>query len=172
MTSLRFFLLCTLAFALPVQAEMYKHVDEKGRVTYSNKPIKGGQKIELPELSTMPSPKKPAPAPATSPAPAKPTPDPAVEKAKLRKELEEQITQAEKALAEAKRAYQEGSEKPEVWQRKTADGKTVRGRNVAAYDEKMKALQDNVDARQKALDQLKSDLAALDAPAIKPDEKR
>lgn len=179
MIKLRFLLACSLVCALPglastAWAEMYKHVDEKGRVTYSNKPIKGGQKVDLPEISTMPAPKAPAP------VAAKPAKSDTADREKRRKELEEQIAKEESALADAKKAYKEGEEKPEVWRRtKTIVGKdgkpatvTETGRNVAAYEEKMKQLQDNVDLRQKTLDKLKADLAAMDAPSLKSEEKK
>ena len=174
MTMLRFMLFSVLAFALPAQAEMYKYVDEKGHVTYSNKPIKGGKPVELPEISTMPAPKPLAKS-------EKPTqPDDATERARERQDLEAQISRAEKAVAEAKQAYQEGSEKPEVWQRtKTVVGKdgkpttvTERGRNVAAYESKMKALQDNLDAKQKELDDLRAQLKALNPQIKQLDNKR
>ncbi len=175
MIKLRFLPLCFLASALslatPAGAEMYKYVDEQGRVTYSNKPIKGGKKVDLPEISTMPAPKPAAPA-AAKPAKS--------DTADRRKELEEQIAKAEKALADAKQAYKEGEENPEMWRRtKTvtgADGKakqvTQTGRNVAAYEDKMKRLQENVDLQQKTLDKLKADLAALDAASLKSEEKK
>lgn len=174
MTKLRFLLLCSLALALSAQAEMYKQVDEKGRVTYSNKPIKGGQKVDLPEISTMPAPKLP---PAAA---AKPGKTEAADREDRKKALEEQIAQEEKALAEAKQAYKEGEEKPEVWHRtKTIVGKdgkpatiTESGRNVAAYEEKMKRLQENVDLHQTALEKLRAELAALNAPPAKSEEKR
>jgi hypothetical protein len=172
MMLLRFLFLCSLGLALPAQAEMYKYVDEQGRVTYSNKPIKGGKKVELPELSTMPAPKLP-PA-AAKPETAKPESgksEPATRDDR-RKELQAQIAKEEQALAEAKQAYKEGADKPEVWQHKTPDGKVVRGRNVPAYEEKMKRLQADVDAHQNALDKLKAELAALDAPPAKPEEKK
>lgn len=139
-----------LLAAPPVHGDIYKHVDEKGHVTYSNKPIKGGQKVELPEISTVPAPKITPP-----PAPARSAQDELEQK---RQALRERIAAAEKALAEAKQAYQEGSEKPEVFVRR--DGS--RGRNVAAYEEKMKRLQEEVDRRQKALDELRAELAALE----------
>lgn len=37
------------------QATIYKHVDESGRITYSNKPIKGASVMELEPLTTIPS---------------------------------------------------------------------------------------------------------------------
>ncbi len=142
---------CSLVLALPAQAEIYKYVDEKGHVTYSNKPIKGGKKVELPEISTVPAPKL-----ETPPTPARSA---ATDPAEQRKQaLREKIAAAEKALADAKQAYQEGSEKPEVFVR--ADGS--RGRNMAAYEEKMKRLKEEVDRRQKELDELRAELASLE----------
>ena len=87
------------------------------------------------------------------------------------------IAKEEKALADAKQAYKEGAEKPEVWKHtKTvtgADGKpkqiTETGRNVPAYEEKMKKLQAEVDLHEKILQQLKSDLVNI---APKKDEKK
>lgn len=64
--------------AAMAQSVIYKHVDDSGRVTYSNKPIKGGAVVDLEPLTTIPGTPGGAPAaPAvpTSPAPAaKPTP--------------------------------------------------------------------------------------------------
>ena len=37
------------------QTTIYKHVDESGRVTYSNKPMKGAVVVELEPLTTIPS---------------------------------------------------------------------------------------------------------------------
>jgi hypothetical protein len=37
------------------QAVIYKHVDENGRVTYANSPIKGGVRVELEPLTVIPS---------------------------------------------------------------------------------------------------------------------
>lgn len=67
--------------AAMAQSVIYKHVDESGRVTYSNKPIKGGAVVDLEPLTTIPgtpggAPAAPAPVVTTAPAaqPAKPTP--------------------------------------------------------------------------------------------------
>jgi hypothetical protein len=46
-----------MAAAMPVafaQSTIYKHVDESGRVTYSNKPMKGAAVMELEPLTTIP----------------------------------------------------------------------------------------------------------------------
>jgi uncharacterized protein DUF4124 len=38
------------------QTTIYKHVDDNGRVTYSNKPIKGATVVDLEPLTTIPTP--------------------------------------------------------------------------------------------------------------------
>ena len=45
------------------QTTIYKHVDESGRVTYTNKPMKGATVMELDPITTLPG------TPAGSPAP-------------------------------------------------------------------------------------------------------
>jgi hypothetical protein len=66
------------ALAMPAfaQTTIYKHVDESGRVTYSNKPMKGATILELEPLTTIPG------GPAAPAAPAK---MPAAEKTALEK---------------------------------------------------------------------------------------
>lgn len=150
--------------------EIYKQVDEKGHVTYSNKPIKGGKKVDLPELTTVQLPKVEN---------AKPAVKGAEESTKTARQddLRAEIVKEEKALADAKQAYKEGADKPEVWHHtKTvtgADGKTKQvtesGRNVVAYEEKMKKLQQEVDIHEKRLQQLKTELSNLEP---KKDEKK
>lgn len=46
-------LLSCLACAGYAHADVYKRVDADGNVTYSNKPIKGGRKIDLEPLPTL-----------------------------------------------------------------------------------------------------------------------
>lgn len=38
------------------QTTIYKHVDDNGRVTYTNKPVKGATVVELEPLTTLPTP--------------------------------------------------------------------------------------------------------------------
>ena len=59
------------------QSTIYKHVDENGRVTYTNRPMKGAAVVELEPLTTIPA------TPAGSLVPQKPAPaiKPAVDKA-------------------------------------------------------------------------------------------
>jgi hypothetical protein len=53
-------LMASLAIAFSAtalaQTTIYKHVDESGRVTYTNKPIKGATVVELEPLTTIPTP--------------------------------------------------------------------------------------------------------------------
>jgi hypothetical protein len=47
-----------IAFSAPAfaQTTIYKHVDDSGRVTYSNKPIKGASVVDLEPLTTIATP--------------------------------------------------------------------------------------------------------------------
>jgi hypothetical protein len=58
-----------LSGAAWAQATIYKHVDESGRVTYTNKPMKGAVAMELDPLTTIPgTPMGSLPATASAPA--------------------------------------------------------------------------------------------------------
>ena len=149
--------------ALPaLGAEIYKQIDEQGKVTYSNKPIKGGRKVDLPELSTVSIPKEAVKKP--EPAPPVPAANPA------RDALLEAIAKEQKALERARAAARAGADQPEVFKRTETvmgkDGKpttvTETGRNVAAYEEKMKKLNAEVALHEKNLDDLMTQLVALD----------
>lgn len=50
----------TVSASALAQTTIYKHVDENGRITYSNKPMKGATVMELEPIMTMPA----APAPS------------------------------------------------------------------------------------------------------------
>ena len=82
-------------------AEIYKHVDAQGRVTYSNVPIKGATKLNLEPLTTVPAPR----AKTSTPTPAGfPKVDNDTQKKRddtRRKILEEELAAEEKLLADA-----------------------------------------------------------------------
>ena len=48
-------LVAAVAGSAVAQTTIYKHVDESGRVTYSNKPMKGAVVLELEPLTTIPA---------------------------------------------------------------------------------------------------------------------
>ena len=52
------------------QSTIYKHVDESGRITYSNKPMKGATVLELDPITILPA----SPAPSAAPAVQKVSP--------------------------------------------------------------------------------------------------
>lgn len=143
-----------LCLALPcavAQAEIYKHVDEQGRVTYSNSPIKGAKKLELEPLSTV---EPPAAAKPKTPPPASfPKVDARTQQqrdAMRRKILEEELAAEEKLLAEARQNLTEGE--------------AVRlgsEKNYQRYLDRIQGLKDNVALHEKNVAALRKELEAL-----------
>ena len=155
-----------VASTAPAADPIYKQVDTHGNVTYSNKPIKGGKKVDLPPLSSLPPPKALPPTTLAAPTTVQASPE------QSRKELLDAIAKEEKALAAARAAAKAGAEKPEVFQHSRTivgkDGKSVTitetGRNVVAYQEKMKMLNEDVALHEKSLAALKTELARAGKP--------
>ena len=154
------FMLPQLAFA-----EIYKHVDADGRITYSNVKIKGGKKLNLEpadtnfgnESNNSDAVAKRAPATRTATPASFPKVDASTQNQRdnKRKEiLQSELDAEKKALEDAKKAYAEGAEKPEVY--KTKQGKTFR--NVAKFDEKMKSLQAEIDVHQRNIELLEKEM--------------
>jgi hypothetical protein len=123
------------------QTTIYKHVDESGRVTYSNRPMKGATVLDLDPISTIPgfapavaaekasakAADKPAAKPAVAivtpkglPAPAAaPTTVASVDRETQRSRddvrrriLEDELTQEEKSLAEVRSALLQERQNP------------------------------------------------------------
>lgn len=150
-----FVLCCSAAFASGVHAEIYKRVDADGHVTYSSTPLKGGKKLHLDPLPTMPPPPKAQNRPGDFPRVNEETQT--RRDVTRRKILEDELASEQKALEEARLKLQEGQDNPEVY--KGADGKTFR--NVAKYEEKVNALQEDVTAHEKNIEALKTELSNL-----------
>lgn len=136
-----------------VHAEIYKRVDADGHVTYSSTPLKGGKKLHLAPLQTIPP-------RATSKDNIADFPrvDTATQKGRdnTRKQiLEDELGTEEKALAAARNNLQAGTEHPEIYTDK--DGKVYR--NIAKQDEKMNALQEQVQMHEKNIAALKIELS-------------
>jgi len=155
-----------LGFGLVGQAEMYKYVDEQGRVSYSNVPSKGAKKIELEPLSVVPS-VKPKPVSQQDAERAAESKSAAANKEAeaRRKDLQDAIAREELLLAEARQALKDGEENPEVFRTTVVgkDGKSqvITRRAMGRYEEKVKNLQDNVTLHEKNIETLKKELAAL-----------
>jgi len=159
------FIFVALTLPFSAQAEIYKNVDAEGRVTYSNVKTKGAKKLILEPADTSfggdASPQRRAPAAKTATPEGFPKVDADTQKQRdgSRKDvLKSELESEKKALEEAKKAYAEGESKPEVFQKKNADGSSSTLRNVAKYQEKMKNLQDEVDAHQRNIDLLEKEI--------------
>jgi hypothetical protein len=139
----------SLFLAYSAHAEIYKYVDESGRVTYSNLPIKGGKKVELPELSTVPGQK---PGQATAPSNF-PKVDGKVQKDRddvRKKILEDELKAEEQALADAQQALQEGE--------------ATRLGNEHNYQKKLdrvEKLKENVEQHEKNVAAIRKELVGL-----------
>ncbi|HVS27153.1 MAG TPA: DUF4124 domain-containing protein [Burkholderiales bacterium] len=140
-------------------AEIYKHVDEDGRITYSNIPSKGAQKLNLEPFNTDPSSK-----------PKNQTPDnfPKVDAEtqkgrdyKRRQVLEDELAQEMKALDEAKKALADGegvSLGDEAFTVTGKDGKKIIRHNYQRYLDRVQKLKDDIASHEKNVAALQQEL--------------
>lgn len=161
-------LLLALIWAVSAQAEIYKHIDANGNVTYSNVKIKGAKKLDLEPADTSfgsnggngEAPAKRQPSARTATPADFPKVDAGTQNQRDGKRKDILIAELEgekRALEEAKKAYEEGKANPEVY--RTAEGKTFR--NVPKFEEKMKALQANVDVHQRNIELLEKEISNI-----------
>lgn len=163
---LSLFIFATAMLGNNAVAEIYKRVDADGRVTYSNVKTKGATRLELdPDANTISNDR---PKTNTNKRTATPEAFPKVDKQTQNKRddkrkdiLQSELESEKAALDQAKKAYAEGESKPEVYQKKNANGTTSTFRNVPKFDEKMKDLQDDVDIHQKNIELLQKELDSL-----------
>lgn len=136
--------LCQAAYA-----DIYKQVDENGRVTYSNVPLKGAKKLHLEPLPTIAPPK---PKPAATPQ-SFPRVDNETQKRRdesRRGILEQELAAEQKLLEEARKAL--------------AEGEAVRlgsERNYQKYLDRVQGLKDNVTLHEKNIEALNKELAGI-----------
>ena len=142
-----FVLLCAAHTGL-AQAEIYKHIDADGHVTYSSSPMKGSKRLDLELL--------PATSPSTSASPVRarnnaspsdfPRVDNETQKSRdgtRRKILEDELAAEGKLLIEARQNLNDSKG------------------NSEALPAKIKGLQEQVSLHEKNVDALKSELANL-----------
>ena len=161
---LRYLFAVLCVYPLLSHAEIYKHVDKDGHVTYSSTPIKGSKKIILEPLTTMTPPARPSATPTPGDFPKV---DGATQKNRddrRLKILEDELEIEEKLLEEAKQNLRTGEETPEVFKvvvGKKQDGSpiTETRRNTARYEEKIRTLKEQVEMHQKNIDALKTELS-------------
>jgi Domain of unknown function (DUF4124) len=172
------------------QTTIYKHVDESGRVTYTNKPMKGAIVLELEPLSTLPvlgaagaQPEKAASKPTAKPAVAVVTPKPLptivasidreTQKGRddvRRRILQDELTQEEKSLEKARQALLEERRNPtliaavRVAQQATdptpAQQAEMRA-NIDRASGRIRGLQATVAEHEKNIEALKKELGAI-----------
>ena len=173
--SLYSFLTISLASLLLPQfalAEIYKHVDADGRITYSNVKIKGAKKLALEPADTSfgtgesnsDGAAKRAPATRTATPASFPKVDAGTQNQRDNKRkdiLQSELDAERKALEDAKKAYAEGASNPEIYKKKNADGSSSTFRNVPKFDEKMKGLQAEVDVHQRNIDLLEKEIGNI-----------
>jgi|SRR6185295_6076267 hypothetical protein len=178
-----------LSGAAWAETTIYKHVDENGRVTYSNKPMKGATVLELDPITTIPA----TPAVAVAPPPAakavatlerldKPaavaTPtlasiDANVQKRRdndRRKILEEELTREEDSLAEARASISQEQQNPTLVaavkaMQTTAEPSATQlaemRSNIEKASGRIRGLQSTVAEHEKNIEALKKELGAL-----------
>jgi Domain of unknown function (DUF4124) len=151
-----FVLLGSTIFAASAQADIYKRVDSDGHVTYSSTPFKGAKKLHLEPLPTMLPPGKSEGGDRSSDLRVNRETQTRRDDTR-RKILEDELADEQKALDAARVKLKEGQDNPEVYH--TASGQTFR--NVAKYDAKVNALQEDVSAHEKNVEALKTELSNL-----------
>jgi len=141
-------LLILAAFnAVPAAAEIYKYVDENGRITYTNIPKKGSKKLDLDPVSAAKTRNSTGPADF-------PKVDNHTQKKRddLRKQiLQDELSTEEKAFVEAQKALKDGEA--------TRIGDEVR--NNQKYLDRVKRLKDNVSLHERNIAALKKELGDL-----------
>jgi len=160
------------------QTTIYKHVDENGRVTYTNKPMKGATVLELDPITTIPatpmgSLAPAAPAPAAAAAPTLASIDATVQKRRdndRRKILEEELTREEDSLAEARASISQEQQNPTLvaavrTMQTTAEPSpaqlTEMRSNIEKASGRIRGLQSTVAEHEKNIEALKKELGAL-----------
>ena len=169
------------------QTTIYKHVDDSGRVTYSNKPMKGAMVIDLEPLTTIPS--TPAGSLASKPVAekevrvdAKPalaivTPlasiEPQVQKRRdegRRKILETELAREEQSLDEARKNLVTEQQNPQLVAavrvaqqaaEPTAAELAEFRKNIDKVSGRIRGLQSTVAEHEKNVDAIKKELGAL-----------
>ncbi len=145
MNLIRAALLITTTFlALPAAAEIYKYVDENGRITYTNVPKRGAKKLDLDPVSAAKTRNNIGPA-------SFPKVDNQTQKKRddQRKQLlQEELAAEEKLFTDSKIALKEGE----------AQRLGDEARNYPKYLDRIKKLKDNVAQHERNIEALKKEM--------------
>ena len=162
----------TLVFSLivsPVLADIYKHTDANGVVTYSNLKSKGATKLNIASdgdssiasEQTAPANSRSKPRQSGSDFPRVDTNTQNQRDAKRQRILEAELKAEKAALSLAKETYALEAAKPEIARQKNSDGTVSTYRNMAKFNEKMKPLQAEVDNHQNNIELLQKELNGM-----------
>lgn len=137
------------------QAEIYKHVDAEGNVTYTSNPIRGARKLDITSKSSSSTYRPP---PRNEAAAADfPKVDHATQKNRddmRHKILMDELAAEEKLLTEVRKSLENTQQNPETFL--DADGKT---RLTEKHNKKIKTLQEQITQHEKNLDALRVELS-------------
>jgi hypothetical protein len=117
------------------QSTIYKHVDESGRVTYSNKPMKGAVVMELEPLTTIPG--TPAGMLTQRPAPQVAAISPAVEKSDEPKAEAHPAVATLTPVSSAKPVLAAVSIEPQVQKRRDNDRRRILEEELRSEEESL-----------------------------------
>ncbi|MFA5371286.1 MAG: DUF4124 domain-containing protein [Sideroxydans sp.] len=147
-----------LAFGGVAHAEIYKHVDKEGRVTYSSEPVKGARKLQLEPINTVPSQKANNKSEESSASFARVDKETQNRRDDSRRRiLEDELASEQTALETARERLQVAQDTPEVY--RTESGQTFR--NVAKHDENVRLAEEAVKTHEDNIKALQTELANL-----------
>jgi uncharacterized protein YaiL (DUF2058 family) len=149
----------TVVLVAPAWADIYKHVDENGNITFTNQPIKGAQRILVEPGFKPSSPSRPGSSSgrgaAQNPSPANfPRVDSQTQRERdsnRRLILQEEMANEQKLLTEARSRLQQADAT------RTAEEKANPGR----YLERLSRLRENVQLHEKNITALQSEISRV-----------
>lgn len=174
----------TATTSVLAQTTIYKHVDESGRVTYSNRPMKGATVMELDPITIIPaapavaagtgkSAPRVIPATLTVTKPSLASVDPQLQRKRddeRRRILEQELADEEKSLASARESLSQEQQNPtliaavrvaqEASEPTAAQLAEMRA-NIDKASGKIRGLQATVAEHEKNVEALKKELGAL-----------
>ena len=112
------------------QSTIYKHVDESGRVTYTNKPMKGATVLELDPITIIPG----TPAPAAAPTVVK-----AVAKVEVLDRADKPIANAQPTLA---------SIEPQLQRKRDNDRRRILEEELTREEQTLTQVRDSITQEQ------------------------
>lgn len=141
-----FFFIALASISCLTQAGVYKHIDENGKVTYSNVPSSNAKKIDLPPIVVVP----PVNSGEIEDRIAKRRESIRLEE--QREQLQSKITEEEKHLNEVRNEYKDG-----------VPDRLGSERNYQRYLNRVERLREEINARERNLSVLRNELQKLPA---------